>query len=92
VGLSEEQIGKRFQFFSQADDSTTRKYGGTGLGLAICKLLVEIMGGEIGVESEPGKGSSFIFTVRFGIQVKREKKILEPSAGIKGMKLLPIPK
>jgi CheY-like chemotaxis protein/HPt (histidine-containing phosphotransfer) domain-containing protein len=88
VGLSEEQIGKLFQSFSQADDSTTRKYGGTGLGLSICKLLVEIMGGEIWVESEPGKGSSFIFAVRFGIQVKREKKILKPSASIKGMSVL----
>lgn len=63
IGMSEEEIGKIFSAFTQADSSLTRKYGGTGLGLTICKKLAELMGGEIDVSSKKGIGSTFRFTV-----------------------------
>ncbi|OGV49689.1 MAG: hypothetical protein A2X49_03395 [Lentisphaerae bacterium GWF2_52_8] len=68
IGIPAEKQQKIFESFCQADSSTVRKYGGTGLGLTICTRLVSLMGGKIWVESEPGKGSSFHFTVRLPVQ------------------------
>ncbi len=88
IGLTEEQMSKLFQSFSQADTSTTRKYGGTGLGLAISKKLVNMMDGEIWVESEYGQGTSFIFTISFGLGREKVKKRFAISTNLRGMKVL----
>jgi signal transduction histidine kinase/CheY-like chemotaxis protein/HPt (histidine-containing phosphotransfer) domain-containing protein len=90
IGIPEERLEAIFNPFIQAEDSTARKYGGTGLGLAICKQLAELMGGTIGVESQPGKGSTFWFTARFEKQAVDGMKDTEVSehADISGTKVL----
>jgi PAS domain S-box-containing protein len=88
IGITREQIQNLFQAFSQADSSTTREYGGTGLGLAISYNLVNMMGGRIKVESEPGQGSSFNFMAAFGLGRTREERAPEPIPDLRGMRVL----
>ena len=88
IGMTAEQQSKLFQAFSQADTSTTRKYGGTGLGLTISKRLVNMMAGEIWVESEPDQGTTFSFTADFGLGKERVKRRFEPSPDLRGLKVL----
>ncbi|OLN26743.1 sensory box histidine kinase/response regulator [Desulfovibrio sp. DV] len=87
IGLSEDQIERLFQSFSQADTSTTRKYGGTGLGLAISQRLAALMRGTVGVRSAPGEGSTFWFTVRLGKSSKR-RRVLLPDPDLRGRHIL----
>lgn len=88
IGMSHDDLDHLFKAFSQADSSTTRKYGGTGLGLAISKQLVKLMHGRMSVDSVPGKGSTFHFTARFGLsKALPSKKVVLPET-LRGMKVL----
>jgi two-component system sensor histidine kinase/response regulator len=92
IGMSAEQIDKLFQAFTQADTSMTRKYGGTGLGLVISKVLVNMMEGDIRVESKVGKGSTFSFTAVFGLSAQKEDELLKSTKMLQGMKVLVVDK
>ncbi|HZR34816.1 MAG TPA: response regulator [Nevskia sp.] len=79
IGMTPEQVQRLFESFNQADSSTTRRYGGTGLGLSISRRLVELMGGQIRVESLPGQGSSFSFEVEFGLSAAPSSRLSAPA-------------
>ncbi|MCX6917119.1 MAG: ATP-binding protein, partial [Verrucomicrobia bacterium] len=88
IGIPADKLGRLFLKFSQVDASTTRTYGGTGLGLAISKQLAELMGGEIGVQSEPGQGSEFWFTVRLDKAPAAEPAATLVPADLRGVRVL----
>lgn len=93
IGIPEDRRSLIFESFTQASDSTTRLYGGSGLGLTLCKTFVEKMGGEIRVESESGKGSKFIFTLKLQEQegeLKAQPRVASPLSDFSGMEIMAV--
>ncbi|MDR2079285.1 MAG: response regulator [Treponema sp.] len=90
IGISGEQQGRLFHSFQQAESSTSRKFGGTGLGLAISKQIVEMMGGTIWIDSEPGKGATFAFTVQAARGTERKRPLLAPGINWKNIRVLAV--
>ncbi len=88
IGIAPEAIGRLFQSFTQVDASTTRRYGGTGLGLAISKRLVELMEGRMWVESTPGVGSTFFFTIKLEAAASKPRPFVNPARTLQGRHLL----
>ena len=88
IGIPEEAQKRLFTAFSQADGSTTRRFGGTGLGLAIVRQLVHLMGGEVGIESVPGRGSTFWFTVQLGYNPKQRSLEAAATRSLAGTRVL----
>ncbi|WP_068092849.1 response regulator [Novosphingobium rosa] len=88
IGLTPQQQASLFNVFTQADSSTTRKFGGTGLGLAISKQIVELMGGQIRVESEPGVGSTFSFQVAMALAQTEHASALQPPPALRDLRVL----
>jgi len=87
IGIAEDKQNSIFGSFTQAEASTTRRFGGTGLGLAICKNLAELMGGEVGVQSQPGQGSTFWFTARLA-RGSQSLPLLQPEPDLRGRHVL----
>ncbi|HZK81395.1 MAG TPA: ATP-binding protein, partial [Humisphaera sp.] len=90
IGIPADRIDRLFKSFSQVDTSTTRKFGGTGLGLAISKHLVELMGGQIGIESEIGRGTTFWFTLKLGVLANAEPADSGPAEALRNVRVLAV--
>ena len=87
IGITDEQKSRLFRSFEQAETDTSRKFGGTGLGLAISKRIIELMGGNIWVESEPGKGSKFIFTILMKQDTNERRRLLDEDVNWKNIRI-----